>query len=341
METDPQKLQLEQTASPAQALGLIDGQFTVKRSPPQEGDDPYYETGWNVRQTFEGPTKDGGTDSYTEIGLHDESGNLLALKTMPTSELLAWQPQNEDADETIPRDRLRVENVENNEIISPEIPEMAGDIAVEQVIEEPGQTHEVETDISSEAIQVNHEDLVHIQLVMNDVLGVLQRNSSPNDSARATEQAVGHLYAYALQRDADPEARKAIELFAAGLEIATQPEHSHAYAYIQRNIEGMSGYERNMVQQLDLMTQDYNEICAREGREMSSAKSGHDLTSILQSIESSDDKFFPNRKAFALIVSGVAIGHTVNGHLTQEIFTQIEKKYAKNNPRQFVDYLIL
>jgi len=97
----------QQTQTPAQQLGLVDGQFIVKRS------DGEMQSGWEVMAVREVPVKGNHAQIETRVdiilpGPTDET--TLIKSNIPLDKLRSWQPAPEEAsgqEDTIPSERLR------------------------------------------------------------------------------------------------------------------------------------------------------------------------------------------------------------------------------------------
>ncbi len=86
--------------SPAASLGLVDGQFLVKRT------GGIIETGWSVKEVGEG-TFAGTPGILATITRPDEASGQNMKKTIPVDQLHSWQPTEEDLDtDTVPREQL-------------------------------------------------------------------------------------------------------------------------------------------------------------------------------------------------------------------------------------------
>lgn len=111
-------LQGEQTPSPAERIGLVDGEFVVRRSSGQE------ETGWSVNRVVEQVVEGGAARciailNKTELA-PDGSGPQTATKAVPLEALQSWQVSaateshvngNHDQDRAESRESLRLKSL--------------------------------------------------------------------------------------------------------------------------------------------------------------------------------------------------------------------------------------
>lgn len=136
-------LQGEQTPSPAERIGLVDGEFVVRRSSGQE------ETGWSVNRVVEQVVEGGAARciailNKTELA-PDGSGPQTATKAVPLEALQSWQVSaateshvngNHDQDRAESRESLRLKSLFQPLLRSEPVEDPNYDILIRAVVED-------------------------------------------------------------------------------------------------------------------------------------------------------------------------------------------------------------
>ena len=140
-------LSLEETAlplTPAQAIGVVDGEFQVYRRPAEGETEGYFETGWTVAKSFDAPVRDGSVipalmlEKVFDTGRFDENGEkvfVISKKPIQLQVFRSWQQPHtsEVSDVDALAAGLQGENVLNTDLEVDSLPDIA-------VVEEIGET---------------------------------------------------------------------------------------------------------------------------------------------------------------------------------------------------------
>ena len=140
-------LSLEETAlplTPAQEIGVVDGEFQVYRNPTEGETEGHFETGWTVTKSFDAPVEDGSAipalmlEKVFDTGRFDENGEkvfVISKKPIQLEVFRSWQQPHtsEVSDVDALAAGLQGENVLNTDLEVGSLPDIA-------VVEEIGET---------------------------------------------------------------------------------------------------------------------------------------------------------------------------------------------------------